>query len=156
MTGPKASRRSGFTLVEIMIVVMIIGLLAAIAIPSFAKARNESRIARYLNDIRPAIDYIELYAMENGSYPPDRGPRLAPDGLEDYVKGLDWSADTPLGGWWDWDHNSVGISAGVTVIGATASLADLRLVDNKIDDGNLTTGRFRRTGAGGYTYVVAD
>jgi hypothetical protein len=44
----------------------------------------------------------------------------------------------------------------VTVIGATASLADLRLVDKKIDDGNLMTGRFRRTGAGGYTYVVAD
>ncbi|MDP6491482.1 MAG: type II secretion system protein, partial [Kiritimatiellia bacterium] len=97
MTGQKRSKQSGFTLVEIMIVVMIIGLLASIAIPSFSKARNESRIARYLNDIRLAIDYIELYAMENGSYPPDRGPRQAPDGLTDYVKGLDWSEDTPLG-----------------------------------------------------------
>jgi type II secretory pathway pseudopilin PulG len=139
-----------------MVVVMIIGLLASIAIPAFAKARNESRIARYLNDIRLALDYIEMYAMEHGSYPPDRQPRQAPDRLEDYVKGLDWSEDTPLGGRWDWDCNSVGIAAGVTVIGATASLTDLELVDRKIDDGNLLTGRFRRTGAGGYTYVVAD
>ncbi|MBL7076568.1 MAG: prepilin-type N-terminal cleavage/methylation domain-containing protein [Kiritimatiellae bacterium] len=148
--------RSAFTLVEIMIVVMIIGLLASIAIPSFAKARNESRIARYLNDIRLATDYIEMYAMENGSYPPDRTPRQAPADFSAYVKGLDWSEDTPLGGMWDWDRNSVGVSAGVTVIGATASLQDLLRVDDKIDDGNLTTGRFRRTGAGGYTYVVAD
>jgi len=126
------------------------------AIPSFSKARNESRISRYLNDVRQATDYVELYAMENGSFPPDRVPRQAPDGLEDYVRGLDWSEDTPLGGMWDWDCNSVGITAGVTVIGATASLQDLQSVDTKIDDGNLKTGRFRQTGAGGYTYVVAD
>lgn len=148
--------RAGFTLVEIMIVVMIIGLLAAIAIPSFSKARNEARISRYLNDLRMAVDYIEMYAMENGDYPPDKMPGQAPDGLEQYVKGLNWSEETPLGGRWDWDRTSVGISAGVTVIGATASLTDLQLVDNRIDDGNLLTGRFRRTGAGGYTYVVAN
>ena len=94
--------------------------------------------------------------LENGSYPPDRLPRQAPDELEEYVKGLDWSETTPLGGSWDWDHNSVGITAGVTVIGATASLADLQRVDDRIDDGDLLTGRFRRTGAGGYTYEVAD
>ncbi|MBT3294551.1 MAG: type II secretion system protein [Verrucomicrobia bacterium] len=157
----KSSRYAGagcdaFTLVEIMVVVAIVGVLASIGIPSFAKARNQSRISRYLNDIRQAIDYIELYAMENGSYPPDKMPRQAPDGLHEYVKRFDWNADTPLGGKWDWDFQSVGITAGVTVIGATASLADLLQVDQKIDDGNLVTGRFRRTGAGGYTYVVAD
>jgi prepilin-type N-terminal cleavage/methylation domain-containing protein len=150
------ARRDAFTLVEIMVVVAIIGILAAIGIPSFVKARNQSRISRYLNDIRQVIDYIERYAMEKGSYPPDRMPRQAPDGLHDYVKRFDWSADTPLGGQWDWDFQSVGITAGVTVIGATASLADLLQVDQKIDDGNLLTGHFRRTGAGGYTYVVAD
>lgn len=159
--NPESSRYTGagcdaFTLVEIMVVVAIVGILVSIGIPSFAKARNQSRISRYLNDIRQAIDYIELYATENGSYPPDRMPRQAPDGLHEYVKRFDWSADTPLGGQWDWDFQSVGITAGVTVIGATASLADLLQVDQKIDDGNLVTGRFRRTGAGGYTYVVAD
>ncbi|NQU41480.1 MAG: prepilin-type N-terminal cleavage/methylation domain-containing protein [Lentisphaerae bacterium] len=151
-----ASGRAAFTLVEIMIVVLIIGVLASIAIPSFLKARNESRITRYLNDIRIALDYIEMYAMEKGDYPPDKMPSQAPDGMNDYVKRLDWSANTPLGGRWDWDANSVGISAGITVIGATASLQDLKRVDERIDDGNLLTGRFRRTGAGGYTYVVAD
>lgn len=154
--GRNRVSQGGFTLVEIMITVLIIGVLATLAIPSFSKARNESRITRYLNDIRIAIDYIELYAMENGSYPADKGPGQAPDGLEDYVKRLDWSKETPLGGKWDWDCHSVGIAAGVTVIGATASLLDLQRVDTRIDDGNLLTGRFRRTGAGGYSYVVVD
>ncbi len=89
------ARRDAFTLVEIMVVVAIIGILAAIGIPSFAKARNQSRISRYLNDIRQVIDYIERYAMDKGAYPPDRMPRQAPDGLHEYVKRFDWSANTP-------------------------------------------------------------
>ena len=148
--------QAGFTLVEIMLVVAIIGLLAAIAIPAFSKARNDALVSKFLNDVRISVDYAEMYAMANGTYPPDVGPATAPDGAADYQNGMDWTAPTPLGGQWDWDHNSVGISAGVTVIGAEASLPHLQSVDAKIDDGDLLTGIYRRTGAGGYSYVIAD
>ena len=141
---------------EIMVVVAIIGLLASMAIPSFAKARTESRITCFANDVRKACDYAELYAMEHGGYPPDKYPGVSPFGLEDYIKQLDWAEPTPIGGRWDWDSGSVGITAGVTVIGNDLSLADLRQVDRKLDDGNLTTGMFRRTGAGGYTYIIEN
>ena len=46
------NKKSGFTLVEIMIVVAIIGLLAAIAIPSFVKARNQSQTNACINNLR--------------------------------------------------------------------------------------------------------
>ena len=61
-----------------------------------------------------------------------------------------------IGGRWDWDSSSVGIRAGVTASGNDLDLADLRQVDRKLDDGNLATGMFRKTGAGGYTYVIEN
>lgn len=59
------SRKSGFTLVEIMIVVAIIGLLAAIAIPNFIKARATSQTKACINNLRQIDGAIQQYALEN-------------------------------------------------------------------------------------------
>jgi prepilin-type N-terminal cleavage/methylation domain-containing protein len=61
----KKNRKSGFTLIEIMIVVLIIGLLAAIAVPSFARARTRARISACINNLRIIDAAKEQYAMEN-------------------------------------------------------------------------------------------
>jgi prepilin-type N-terminal cleavage/methylation domain-containing protein len=56
--------RRGFTLVEIMIVVAIIALLAAIAVPGFLRARKRSQASKILNDLRMIDSAIDQYAIE--------------------------------------------------------------------------------------------
>ena len=59
--------QKGFTLVEIMIVVAIIGLLAAIAIPNFVRARTTSQMNACINNLRQIDAAVQQWALENNA-----------------------------------------------------------------------------------------
>ena len=77
------SRRGGFTLVEIMIVVAIIALLASIAVPNFLRARLRSQATACKQDLRMLDAAIEQYAIENNKKPTDP---VAFTNLKAYIK----------------------------------------------------------------------
>ncbi len=83
-------KKSGFTLVEIMIVVAIIGLLAAIAIPSFVKARTTSQQNACINNLRQIDSSKEQWAMANnksGTYAVTTADITTADtGINSYMK----------------------------------------------------------------------
>jgi prepilin-type N-terminal cleavage/methylation domain-containing protein len=65
MLNKLSRKRAGFTLVEIMIVVAIIALLAAIAVPGFLRARKRSQASKIINDLRLIDAAVDQYAIEN-------------------------------------------------------------------------------------------
>lgn len=89
----KNIQKRAFTLVEIMIVVLIIGILLAIAVPNFVKARENSRIKTCIAELRRIEASKEQWAMENkkdGASVP-----VQADLVPDYIKG--W-VECPAGG----------------------------------------------------------
>jgi prepilin-type N-terminal cleavage/methylation domain-containing protein len=76
-------KHAGFTLVEIMIVVAIIALLAAIAVPGFLRARKRSQASKILNDLRMIDAAVDQYAIETNR---STGNTVAVQDWTQYVK----------------------------------------------------------------------
>jgi prepilin-type N-terminal cleavage/methylation domain-containing protein len=77
----------GFTLIEMMIVVTIIAILAAIALPKFIDISMKAKAAAIVADTRLILAAAQHYHADHGHYPPDGWWGEVPDGLEDYLPG---------------------------------------------------------------------
>ena len=66
-----STNKKGFTLVEILIVVVILGILAAIVIPQFTNASTEAKESRIAADLQTLRSQIELFKIQHSDVPPD-------------------------------------------------------------------------------------
>jgi prepilin-type N-terminal cleavage/methylation domain-containing protein len=79
-------KQHGFTLIELLIVVAIIAILAAIAVPNFLEAQTRSKVSRAKSDIRTLTTAIEMYAVDfNQRYPFDLDSRGYPYVMTDVI-----------------------------------------------------------------------
>ncbi len=155
----KVSKNDGFSLVELMVVIGIIGVLATIAIPAFATYRDKATLRRVASDLVTFGEAFELYMIDRGCYPPDshdEAPNHLINGYE-MEKSLSvqaWLQTPPWGGFYNWEGPNGYPYAGISLFGTTADDTVMTSLDQMMDDGDLNTGDFKKTANGRYTFIV--
>ena len=144
--------RCGFTLVEILLAVAIIGLLAAFIVPASSRAVTYRKNARVASQLRTAMAAFDMNRSETGNIPPSSGNGVIPSGMADYFTFMKitswWTVDTEIGGSWSW---AGGTNAAITLTPTTTDTDAMQELDRMVDDGNLATGSFRLNGSS-YSY----
>ncbi|GAB4319693.1 MAG: hypothetical protein Kow0059_13820 [Candidatus Sumerlaeia bacterium] len=95
------NRKGGFTLIELLIVVAIIAILAAIAVPNFLEAQVRSKVSRQLSNMRTIATALESYAVDTNQYPlttwtPFTGPGYTNGTPEEQFKFVPGALTTPI------------------------------------------------------------
>jgi len=155
--------RFGFTIVELMIVVTIIGILALIAIPLHMNARLRSQDTEFINDLKVLTNHTFLpYFINSGEYPPDSALGVEPNGIHEFLpRSFNWAKSPAIGGKWDWDrasdrlHKIYGCYAGISICEPNRTEAEMRAIDKILDDGNILDGIFQKR-TGGYIYILEN
>lgn len=96
----RLSNRKGFTLVELLVVISIIGILSAIAIPKFTSATATARGAKIQADLRTIDSAIQIYYASAGSYPASVAtlvPSLIATVPAELTNGVEWATKTKSG-----------------------------------------------------------
>ncbi len=134
-----------FTLVEIMVAVTILGLLIALAVPAFSRLRSASQNNRLISDLRTFAQAFDSYSATNGNWPTTTAVGVLPAGMTGEFRTSDWLIElNSVGGRWAWDRDANGFRAAIAIVGVTVPDSQMEDVDAKIDDGNLSTGNFRK------------
>ena len=134
-----------------MVVVTIISVLAAFAMPASRRIATSARAAATVNDLRVFATAFQTYAQQNSNYPPSAGIGVMPPLMAGALNQTAWRRITPIRGCYKWNLDTV--HAG-TRYRASISLrtqgtnrvsndrSQLLAIDRAIDDGNLATGVF--------------
>ncbi len=105
--------KKGFSIIELLVVISIIGYLAYIVIGSLNTAREKGNMSRARQELKNVAQALELYAIDHGGYPPDVARGL-PNGIEAYLPGGVWPTAVWPGSVFDWD-NGVDSSSGLPI-----------------------------------------
>jgi prepilin-type N-terminal cleavage/methylation domain-containing protein len=128
--------RAGFTLIEIMVVVVIISVLAAVSVPALQRVQRKAKTTTITNDFRVFAAAFDSYAQETGTWPAEAAAGVFPTGMDQRINRTAWLRKTPMGGQYNWENNQFnlfGTYKAAIVISATAT-APLPLDVNMLYD----------------------
>ena len=158
------SRRNGFTLVEIMIVVAIIALIVAIALPNLALARQTAQRTRLLKLVKETSDGFTMYEADNQKLPLQTASAsmaistagIVPPGMNLYLpQNNTWTTGTDGTWYWVyWPNGRPGYNGFVYLLNPNITDDDIAFIDSKIDDGNTQTGALINYGGTGLIYSL--
>lgn len=157
---------SGFTLLELALVVTIIGIISAIALPSYQRIQRNTRFGALINDYRVFVGAFQQYSAVNAAWPAYGGSAGEfPQGMEAYLRATNWNQPSVFGGHYNWDrdviHNGRKVKAAIAIYPTegsplTMTESEMQLFDNRYDDGNLATGAFQRGFGNNPLYIIED
>ena len=154
---PAIHRRQGFTLIEIMVVVFVLGVLAALMVPAFTRYMHNTKATTFAKDISTLAAAGNQYAMESGLWVEDSASGTFPPELEGYFSQRKFELGSSLGGVWDFENYDLGdFTSAVGVHGPNLGDEIFAMVDQRIDDGNLRTGIFQKLASDRYYLVIED
>lgn len=147
--------QNGFTLIELMIVVAIIGILASVALPSYKNMVLRATLTETAAQIGSFARAFDIAKQINGEYPNDTHLTLpVAQGL--LINQTEWSSPTALGGSWNWEGPDGYAYAGISIDSPTATEGEIAELDAILDNGDLESGRFRKTPNGRYTFILQE
>jgi type II secretory pathway pseudopilin PulG len=132
-----------------MVVVVIIGVLAALGLPALHRVQERSTASRLANDFRQFEAAFQRYALEQGQWPAAAGAGEIPTGLTGLLP-ESFTRPSPLGGSYQWS----GPSHSIVLRNSHATDALMQRVDAILDDGDLSTGHFSQTAGVGYHLLI--
>ncbi len=114
-------KKKGFTLIELLIVVAIIAILAAIAVPNFLEAQTRSKVSRQLSNMRTATTAVEAYYIDNNRYP------LTTENVSPVQKpaGGSWATEELWKFWPGYEDNAGGLTTPIAYISSADALIDI-------------------------------
>jgi len=145
----KRAKSKGFTMVELITVIIILGILSGIAILKYLDLRNTARAAEVAGDFRTVMVAAYNYYGDHNDWPPDGGPGAPPPALVSYLP-ASFTFSKPE---WTLDFDNLGVGGGAYVVGVTLSTTNADLMSKLLR--TLGTKQPYFQGAGTLTYIIS-
>lgn len=145
-----------------MVVVVIIGFLAAAGLPGYRHLTMRSKVTAVENDLRQFSTAIQTYALQNGRWPADGDPQTIPVELSAALPD-NFTRSSPIGGVYKWNYDipADGVTAKAAIIVQTASgnpvsddQALFEMLDRQMDDGVLETGNIQVGSTNSLVFII--
>lgn len=151
-----------FTLVEVMVVIVIIGFLAAAGLPGYRHLTMRSKVTALENDLRQFSTAIQTFALQNGRWPADGDPQVIPADLAAALSD-NFTHPTPIGGVYKWNYEvpADGVAAKAAIVVLTVSgnvVTDdeevFLMIDRQMDDGVLESGSIQVGSTNSLVFII--